>query len=166
MGLQATIFSGISASQTGPTDLASGSAAVNVPVSLALANGTGTNQVDRMFSDQRTLTASTSEDLDLAGILTDAFGVTITFVKVKAIWIKASSANTNNVVVGAASSADFVGPWSTDGTTSIPPGGSMLVSAPVSGWTVTATTADILKIANSSSGTSVIYNLVIIGTSA
>jgi hypothetical protein len=36
----------------------------------------------------------------------------------------------------------------------------------VSGWTVTAATGDLLKILNSSSGSSVVYDIVVIGTSA
>lgn len=48
------------------------------------------------------LAASASENLDLAGGLTDDFGATLTFTAIKEIIIHASSANTNNVLVGGA----------------------------------------------------------------
>jgi hypothetical protein len=51
-------------------------------------------------------------------------------------------------------------------TWTIPPGGFIFVAAPVSGWTVTAATADILKISNSGAGTSVVYDICLGGTSA
>jgi hypothetical protein len=48
----------------------------------------------------------------------------------------------------------------------VQPGGVFLWVAPTTGVTVTAATGDILNIDNSSSGTSVTYDVVIIGTSA
>src|SRR5690242_5474997 len=64
---------------------------------LSLTDGTGANQADRVFSDQRTLSASANEDLDFAGSLTDAYGQTITMAKLKALVVKASPNNTNDV---------------------------------------------------------------------
>src|SRR5688572_29561037 len=66
---------------------------------LALTSGTGADQADKVFYAQRTITASANDDLDLAGVLTDPLGGTLTFVKVKAILIVAAAGNTNNVVV-------------------------------------------------------------------
>jgi hypothetical protein len=135
---------------------------------VELSQGTGASQADLIYSAERTIAASGSENLDLSGTtLLDPAGTALAFVKVKAILIRAAAANTNNVVVGNHATAAFQGPFDalTD-TISIPPGGFFMVTAPVSGWAVTATTADLLKIANSSSGTSVTYDIVIIGTSA
>ena len=129
-----------------------------------LSSGTGSNQASNQFHDQRTLTASSSENLDLAGALTNGFGQTLTFTAIKAIIIHASSANTNNVVVGGAGSNGFT-TWSTatDSTVSLPPNGTLILVNPGSGWSVTAGTGDLLKVANSGAGTSVVYDVILIG---
>src|SRR3954463_2727815 len=54
---------------------------------IVLSYGAGYGKADISFSDDRALSASGSENLDLAGALTDAFGQTIAAVKVKAIVI-------------------------------------------------------------------------------
>jgi hypothetical protein len=134
---------------------------------VTFSPGTGANQADKLFLDTRTISASSSENLDLAGSLTDPNGATLTFATVKAILVLAAAANTNNVVVGGAASNGFVGPFgdATD-TIAVKPGGAFLWVAPATGATVTASTGDILKVANSSSGSSVSYSVAIIGTSA
>lgn len=139
----------------------------NSPLETALTSGTGSNQVDLEFVQQTTLAASGTTTRDLAGSLSDAFGTTLTFVKIKGIYVTAASGNTNNVLVKPNSSNGFLGPFNaaTD-RVAIPPGGSFMVTAPASGWTVTAGTGDILYFANSGAGTSVTFDLHLIGTSA
>lgn len=133
--------------------------------SWPLTDGAGANQIQQVFADTRTLAASASESLDLAGSLTNAFGATITLTKVKALIIRAAAGNTNDVVVGGAASnavASIFG--ATTGTLNVKPGGAMVLIAPdANGYAVTATTADLLKIANSGSGTSVSYDIIILG---
>lgn len=130
-----------------------------------LSDGTGANQATAVFSDTRTLAASASEDLDLAGVLVGPLGDTLTFTAVKTIYVKAAAGNTNNVIVGGASSNAFTGPLGgTTPTITLPPnGGVLLVNPTAAGWTVTAGTGDLLKIANSAGSTSVSYDIVIIG---
>lgn len=149
-------------------DLKTVTAALNFGRSISLANGTGASQADKMFDDTRTIAPSGTDDLDLAGVLVDAFGTAITFVKVKAIIVAAAAGNTNNVVVGAAASAQFVGPFgAATHTVHVRPGGLLVLAcSDATAWGVTATTADLLRIANSGAGTSVTYDIVIIGTSA
>jgi hypothetical protein len=130
-----------------------------------LANGIGANQASNMFHDRRTLSASATENLDLAGVLTNAFGSTLTFTKIKAVIIHAASTNTNDVLVGGAASNAWVG-WVNDATdvVKVKPGGTFVWIAPdVNGGAVVAATGDLLKIANSSSGTSITYDVIIIG---
>jgi len=126
-------------------------------------SGVGADQADIVWSDTRTLAASATEDLDLAGVLTDAFGATITMAEVVAIMIVAAAANTNNVVVGDATSPVplFGG---TNPTYSVKPGGMFLVCAPNAAGllTVGAGSTDDLKITNSSSGTGVDYSIMIL----
>jgi hypothetical protein len=107
----------------------------------------------KIVYDTRTLAASASEDLDLAGAFAN-------FTKVHAIYVFATSANTNNVVVGGASANSFVAPFT--GTVTVGPGGENLVTSKA-GWTVTAGTGDLLKIANSNSGSAVTYDIVVAG---
>jgi hypothetical protein len=137
-----------------------------VSPNYAFANGTGANQANQTFADIRTLSASASENLDLAGGLVDAFGATITMTKVKAILIMAAASNTNDVLVGGAASnaaAAFFGD-ATD-VVKIKPGGLILLVAPdAAGYAITAGTGDLLKIANGAGGTSVTYTIAILAT--
>ncbi len=136
---------------------------------ITLADGTAAGQADRMFEDTRTLSASANEDLDLAGVLTDRLGNTITFARVKGLYIAASAANTNNVVVGAAASNQWATLLNTTGTLQIKPGAAFLYrtgALDATGHTVTAGTGDLLRITNGGAGTSVTYDIIIIGCSA
>lgn len=134
-----------------------------------LADGTGAGKADRLFADTRTIAASGTDDLDLAGPLTDPLGAALTFVKVKAIIVKAADANTNNVVVGGAAATPFVGPLgAATHTAHARPGGVLAFvagAADANGWAVGAGASDVLRVANSAGGTSVTYDIVIIGTS-
>lgn len=134
---------------------------------IELSNGTGASSADLLFHDQRTIAASSNEDLDLAGALASPFGATLTFVELRAILITASSANTNNVrVTRPASNGVPLFLAASDGI-DIPPGGTFMWACPADGKvTVTAGTGDLINVANSSSGTSVTYDVVIVGTSA
>lgn len=165
----ATSFSGnlklaLAGTLVNDSDLSTDTSAVNYTKSYNIATGTSADQANNIFTDTRTLTASSTEDLDLAGVLTNAFGATLTFTKIKGIIIEASSANTNNVLVGGDANglAGWVG--NVNDLIVVRPGGIFAIYAPDStGYAVTASTGDILQIANSSSGTSVTYNIIVIG---
>lgn len=145
------------------------SALVNQSKDLQLADGTGAAQADRMFSDTRTIAASSNEDLDLVGALADAIGGTASFVRIKGLYIAASTGNTNNVVVGAAAT----NPWATllnaTGTVTLRPGAALCVvtgSADTTTYATTAGTGDLLRIANSGAGSTVNYDIIVVGASA
>lgn len=148
-------------------DLSTPTDAAQVTAKIQLANGTGANSADLCFHDQRTIAASSNEDLDLAGSLAGPFGASQVFVEVRAVMIKAAAGNTNNVrVTRPASNGVPLFLAASDGI-DVPPGGVFLWSCPADGKvTVTASTGDLINVANSSSGTSVTYDVVIIGTSA
>lgn len=136
---------------------------------LHLESGTGAGKADIRFTDTRTLVASATEDLDLAGVLTDSFGATLTFARIKGLVIAASAANTNNVIVGGAAANAWASLLGAAGTLTLRPGASVALltgAADATGYAVTPGTADLLKIANSGAGTSVSYDLVVIGASA
>jgi hypothetical protein len=170
MGLQTKISLSIDANYTAVLDLANGSVPLLKTYQAVYGNGTGTGQADKIFHDTRTLGISASEDLDLAGVLVDAFGASLTFVKIKALIVAAAATNTNNVNVGgvAAGVSTLLSPAAT-GIIQIRPGTTFAVfagQADAAGYAVTATTADLLHVANSGAGTSVTYDVIVIGTSA
>jgi hypothetical protein len=144
----------------------------NIERGLALTNGVAAGASDVVYVATRTLVASGSEDLDLAGTLADPFGVTGTavFARIRGILISAAKANVNNVLVGgvAAGVSSFLSPAATGIITLRPDAAFMLTcgAADATGYAVTATTADLLHVANSAGGSSVSYDIAIFGTSS
>lgn len=132
-----------------------------------LTSGTGANQADMMWHDTRTLSASATEDLDLAASLTGPLGGTLTFARIKMVLVTAASGNTNNVnVTRPASNGVPLFLAASDGI-AVRPGGCFLWTASDStGVAVTAGTGDLLTFTNSAGSTSVSYDVVIIGASA
>lgn len=148
-------------------DLQSASSVLTYAQSLGFASGTGANQADKIFSDTRTIAASGTDDLDLAGVLLDPLGGTITMARLKGLIVKASAANTNNVVMGVGTNPITTILGGTTPTLNIRPGGLLVLFAPDAvAYVVTAATADILRFANSGAGTGVTYDVVLIGASA
>lgn len=146
-----------------------GTHVLNFAKIVDLINGTGAGAADVLWSDTGTLAASANTDIDLAGALTNAIGGTSVFARVKAIVIAAAAGNTNNVVVGAAATNAWATMLNSTGTVQLRPGGFMLAScsaADATGWAVTAGTGDLLRLANSGAGTSVTYDIAIVGCSA
>lgn len=168
MTLSATLTAKLLAEQSSALDLGVVAFDLNEIKSIALADGTGADQADQMWTDQRTIAASGTDDLDLSGSLTNALGATATFARVRALYIEAALGNTNNVLVGGAASNQFIN-WVADATDKVvvrPGGVLLLANRDATGYAVTASTGDILRIANSGSGTSVTYNVAILGCSA
>ena len=167
MPLSADLRVILSATQTGSNDFGGPVFAPLFDKAIALGSGTNANQSDIVFSDIRTLAASGTEDLDLAGVLIDAFGAVINAVEIVAVLIYADPANTNDVVVGAAAQPVplFGG---TAGTIAVRPGGTFLIAAPNAAgqFAVGAGATDRLRITNSGPGTPVTYQVHILGRSA
>lgn len=156
----------LAATLTNPLDLATGREALSKRERITLPNGTGSGQANRLFHDRRTIAASGTDDLDLAGSLLDGFGNTLTFARVKLLLVKADPGNTNNVVVGGDATAAWAS-WAgaATHTVTVRPGGLLVLAAPdATAYVVTATTADILQIANSGGGTGVTYDIVLVGS--
>lgn len=167
MPLTATVRASIKAAHTRSLDLGTPVFDLAKQIEIVLANGTGANAADLLFTDTRTIAASGNEDLDLAGSLADAYGTTLTFVELRAILITAASGNTNNVVLSRPSSNGVPLFSAASDAIPVPPGGVFLWACGADGKVaVTASTGDLLNIANSSSGSSVTYDVVIVGTSA
>jgi hypothetical protein len=150
--------------------LATASSLVNIAEILTLAYGSSTGQENEVFSSRRTLAGGANETLDLAGVLTNDYGQTITFAKIKAIMIanrsdRKSSPTDASMTIGNAT-APFIGPFD-DGTATVTleAGDVFFCTCRGAGWTVTGTTADGLKIVNNDGTDGLEYDIVIIGTS-
>lgn len=167
MALDTKLKLSLSSLLTGATDLQPRSAPLSYAVTKALTNGTGANQADRVFSDQRTITASSTDSIDLSGSLTDAFGATVTFARVKLVLVTAAATNVNNVnVTRPASNGLPLFLAAGDGIAVRPGGVFCWACTDATGVAVTAGTGDLLDIVNSGAGSSVVYDVVIIGASA
>jgi hypothetical protein len=148
-------------------DLGVVSHVVNQVFNQSFANGTAINKANEMFVDTRTIAASGTDALDLAGGLTNGVGTTINFTSIKGMIIIADSGNTNDVQIGGAATGVAFVNWVASYTdiVNVKPGGMFcLVNPTAAGYAVTASTGDILNITNSSSGTGVTYTIVLIGT--
>lgn len=156
----AEILLRMKANQVGVNDFGGPNFTPKIEELLQLASGTGANQFDIPFFDERSIAASTDDDIDLAGVLTSAFGSTITMAEMVALLIinkprAGSPANVSDLTIGGGSNP-FLGFLS--GTTPkigpIKPGGFLLLGSPhASGiGTVAAGTGDILRISNGAGG--------------
>jgi hypothetical protein len=91
-------------------DLGNGSQVTALSTAATFTNGSGADKVNMTWSDERSINASSSDDLDLYGVLTDIFGDTINAAVVRGFTI--SNLNTNNTLsVGAAASNPWVAPF-------------------------------------------------------
>lgn len=136
---------------------------------VKLATGTGAGNADLLWSDERTLTASSTETLDLVGTLTDAFGATFSPARIKALIVKADADNTNNVVLGDAVATTWAALLGTDGTIAVRPGATFAVmcgDADATGYVCAAGSTDSLLVTNSGAGSSVTYQIILVGVSA
>lgn len=159
------------ATQLGPNDFG-GSFSPTMEAMLQTSFGTGANQADLLFIDERTVASATNDDLDLAGALTSAFGATIAAVELVAVFVinrpRTAAANTTNLTIGGGTNpvVGFLG-----GTTPtigpIRPGGFVMIGCGDAAGigAVTAGTGDILRIANSS-GAAATYQIAILARSA
>lgn len=168
MPLSATIRAGIEFNQSGSADFGPQRFQGSVSSLLQLASGTGANQADIVWADERTVASATADDIDLAGVLSSAFGTTITAVEVVAFLLinapldPLDTANTTTLTVGGDAAAV---PNITSGA--IGPRGVVLLVDPDAGGlaTVTATTGDIIQVTNSS-GAAATYQVCILARTA
>jgi len=166
MPVTADIRLSVTGHQTNPLDLGTADLPFALSATASLLSGVAAGQVDRVFTDTRTLGISATEDLDLAAVLLDAFGAAITFAKMKALIIKAAAANTNNVNLSRPAGATGVPLFTAvSGGIVIPPGFCFAWFGSGAGVVVTPSTGDLITLTNSGAGTGVTYDVVILGTS-
>lgn len=121
----------------------------NINKGYTFTDGVGALQMNQLYQAKRTLGGS-PDDLDLSGTaLTDVYGVSVDLARIKSIYIENLSSS-NTITIGNATNAvsTFLGATS---TLVLRPGGSVNLIAPdATGYVVTASTADILRISGTS----------------
>jgi hypothetical protein len=134
----------------------------SIAKALEFAAGTASiGQANLLYSETRTLAASTGEDLDLAGVLTDPLGATIAAAEVVAVFIAAASGNTNDVQLTRPGSNGVPLFLAAGDGLAIGPG-DMFLFTNRKGVTVTAGTGDLLHVTNGGAGSSVTYDIIVI----
>lgn len=166
MELSGTINLSIKSTGRVTLDLSTPQDPASVSISQNIADGTGADKANQHWHDKRTLADGASEELDLAGGLTDAFGATVTFTKIKAIYIKNLSEDATLIVGGAASNAFVALFGDASDTLKILPLSFLMIGATASanGYAVGAGTADKLKFTHDGTGDDTMdYEILIIG---
>lgn len=164
--LRARVAVHINATLTQTLDLVTADAPLVQQPFLDLTNGTGANQANVVWSDDRSLATGTTEDIDLVGGgLTDAFGATVAPARLRTVLIVSSASNTTNLTLfGDANSVPLLNTAAT--TVTLKPGGFYLYTDPsTAGTVVTAGTGDIIQVANAAGATAT-YRIVILGASS
>lgn len=134
---------------------------------LAWTHGAGANQANLCFADRRSVSASGTDSLDLAGGgLLDPQGATLAFARIKALWVRAMPTNNaaNNVVVTRPAS-NGVPLFSAAGDALPLRAGEVFQwsSPTAAGVAVTAGTGDLIDFVNSAGTNAVEYEVVILG---
>jgi hypothetical protein len=170
MGLNSKLTVSVTADLTSQLDLSLASAPMTKVYTAILTSGLAAGMADRVFHDNRTLTASSSENLDLnGGGLLDPLGGSFSIVKVKGILVAAAVGNTNDVIVGNAAATPWSALLGATGTITLKPGACFIAlagQADSNAYAVGAGATDVLKVLNGGAGTSVSYDIIIVGTSA
>lgn len=162
MPLTASFRADVSTTFTKAIDLGTATLPQGLTKAVDFTDGTGVDQADRVFHDSRSISAA--DDIDLAGVLTDVFGATITFARLKALFVRHTS-GTGNLIIGNAAANGFIG-WfgAVTHTVTVRPNGFIALVAPdATAYAVTAGTGDILRFAPST-GT-VGFDVVLVGAS-
>lgn len=173
MALTTSLRLALSAVHTGVADFGS---PLSNPVFNAIfdtADGTGANQADIIWHDERIIASGGTDDLDVNGVLTNVFGQVVNILELVGILIinapRSGADNTTNLTLGVGTNpvTGYLG-GTTPTVGPMRPGHVFLEwnSLSASGLcAVVAATGDILRIANSA-GASATYQICLIGRSA
>lgn len=142
----------------------------NLAFEQSFADGVIANAVDRVYLAERTVNASTNDDIDLNGVLLDGLGVAIAGLELVGVIVMnrrrdpTLAANVSTLTLGGA--ANPVVGYSAAGI-AIKPGGIFVHMNPdATGITaITAATGDIFRVANGAGGTA-IYTIAFLMRSA
>lgn len=138
----------------------------SVGTNMTWASGVDENEANAVWHKRGTIVDAATEDIDVAGLLEDAFGDVVTLVKVKAFQIvNLNTTDGENLIVGNGPNPFASWLSATNDAVVIGAGGTMLLANPsAAGYAVASGTGDILRL--TASGGDITYDLVIIGTTS
>jgi hypothetical protein len=154
----------INFNESGTFDLVSGSLQHKRSISLAWLNGSGAGQATKIYSDSFSVAQSTNTDLDLSGALTGVYGAVV-FTAIKGILVAAgTNTGLGNLIVGNVTNG-IVAPFgAATHSIAIAPGGFFATANPsAAGFTITAGTADLLRIATAATAGTYTFDVVVWG---
>jgi hypothetical protein len=135
-------------------------------IKTSIESGTTVGKADLIYEARRTVaSAGVPDTFDLSGSLTDPFGDACVFAEVTGIFLWNRDAS-NNLTLGAGSNPFITWLKATgDGVVIGPDGFFALYNPAAAAYAVTADTGDILTV-TASGGTTVPYDVMIVGRSA
>ena len=143
--------------QTTPTDT------LAKDLSDTLASGINKDEADTVFHDIRTLAKNAAENIDLNGGFNDPLGDSATLTKLKGLVIHNRSTTVGDNLLIGGGATNFKLFKDLTGRYELGPDGIMSMWEPsLAGKTVTAATADLLRVENQGTG-SISYDLIVIG---
>jgi hypothetical protein len=153
--------------ESGTVDLGVASYEAHVPYEWVVTNGTAVNQADKLWVDaNRTLAASAADSIDIAGVLTSAFGVSLTLVKLKGLFITTSAGNPDNLSVSRVASGVPLFVAATDALV-IPPGGMFAwATKAATAVAITPGTGDLITVTAAATAGTYTYTIAVVGTGA
>jgi hypothetical protein len=133
-------------------------------VLLALDDGSGLNQVSKLYADQFSVAQSVNTDIDLNPGPTGAFAA-VPFTTLKGIIVIADSTNLGNLTIGNVTNGITSPFGAATHSQIVAPGGFYAnVNPSATGWTVTAGTADLLRIASAATVGTYSGSVILLGT--
>lgn len=163
MDVTAIIKLALSATRTLSSDLESGSSNIAATIQNTLANGTDDNEIDLIYADTETLTTGATKTYDLDNLSDPITGGAVAFAKIQAIVFYSKLTANKMLTLGG---GDFQGPFTAAADSiDVPPEGIVVLTRPIDGWTVTASTGDGLLITNALGGPST-FDIYLFGSSA
>jgi len=162
--LSTSVTLNFAATFTGSPDLSTLTDKLALNRNISLTSGSGANQADMIFHDQRTLADGATETLDLyaSGSLLDPLGSALTIETLKLLYLYNESSDAT-LQVGGGASLDIGILADTSDILEIPPGGKFLWTGPdATGLDIT--TNKNLKLTHDGTGTSSLtYEIIAIG---
>jgi hypothetical protein len=164
MAIAGNAKASVTITETGTAGIETPASSLAVSASWSIANGTAASQADLKYAGTRTLAAGANENLDLNALLTSVFGTTLTFVKLRLIYLKAAPTNPANLTLTRPASGVPLFVAASDAI-ELEPGAWFMYASPTGGKSVTAATADLLNVLAGAGGNHS-YDVVLVGTSA
>ena len=147
-------------------DLMTPTANYDLTLTQTITNGTGENQGNIVYSDSGDISASGSVTIDLISTVTDVYNHQLNMSELKLIEIR----NTSDQETGGATSSiikvETNGIGFLTGTNeylTIGPGSAFTTSSLVSGWSLSAGSADTITITNQNASAHAAYEIMVMG---